>query len=394
MPSPPIEEIPINEALQQLGVTAFTQSDGLFTIHFESSSDTLRFGLEKTRSKTLENFTENAEAFQLNGQKLDSTVIGKFKEAFMTDEYEELFKSQNAKGKSKGKEDDKIRAKSQVYKSGNNHLAEAVVIGQNNRPYWIISDSLSGQISVHEYIEIIDEEGHKKILYAPKKSTYLNEPYTFESVEQINELIQDVKAKETLDTLFSKIKKQWSRYVNQPEAFINLCCGDCIFTLFQDRLGSTHYLFFIADTEAGKSTNLLMFKILAYRCFLGLDITTSNIYRFYGNDYEGIGTLCEDELTELDEEQEKLKLYKGGYTKGFKVPKNLKDQPDSIKKYKSKLGPLKDPYSNEGPEIVSMKDYTNPRKKSLSVGETEEKLMASKKSGFSWTQIETYWPEP
>jgi hypothetical protein len=240
----------------------------------------------------------------------------------MTEEYEQFFAS--PKGNNKQKKDGKIRSKSQVYKGGSNILAEAVVIGEHNRPYWIISDSLTGQITVHEYIESIDEEGNKKVLYAPKKSTYLNEPYTFESIEQINELIQDVKANETLDTLFTKVKKQWRRYVNQSETFINLCCADCIFTLFQDKLGSTHYLFFLADTEAGKSANLIMLKVLGYRCFLGVDISTSNIYRFYGNEYEGIGTLCEDEVIGLDEQLEKLKLYKSGYTKGFKVPKNLK----------------------------------------------------------------------
>ena len=80
----------------------------------------------------------------------------------------------------------------------------------------------------------------------------------------------------------------------------------------------------MADTEAGKSSNLLMFKVLGYRCFLGVDISTSNIYRFYGNEYEGIGTLCEDEINDLDEQSDKLKIYKSGYTKGYKVPKSLK----------------------------------------------------------------------
>jgi hypothetical protein len=97
-----------------------------------------------------------------------------------------------------------------------------------------------------------------------------------------------------------------------------------VFTFFQDRLGTTHYLFFVADTEAGKSSNLFMFKYLAYGAFLAVDISIANIYRFYGNEFEGIGTLLEDEIDDLDQQPEKLKMYKSGYTKGLKVPKSEK----------------------------------------------------------------------
>jgi hypothetical protein len=234
----------------------------------------------------------------------------------------------NANAKSKSEEIQQIISKSQVYKLGDHFLAEAVIIGEHNTPYWITSESSTGQISVQQFIDISDEDldGKKreKHLYPPKKSGYLNEPYIFESIEQINHLVQDAKTNETPDTLFSKIKKQWKRYVNESDNHLNLCAGDCLFTLFQDRLGITHYLFFIADTEAGKSSNLFLFQRLAYRAFLGLDISTANIYRFYGNEYEGIGTLLEDELDNLDEEPEKFRMYKSGYTKGFKVPKNEK----------------------------------------------------------------------
>jgi hypothetical protein len=67
-----------------------------------------------------------------------------------------------------------------------------------------------------------------------------------------------------------------------------------------------------------------MFKYLAYRAFLAIDISTANIYRFYGNEFEGIGTLLEDEIDDLDQQPEKLKMYKSSYTKGLKVPKSEK----------------------------------------------------------------------
>jgi len=199
----------------------------------------------------------------------------------------------SAKGKlnSQKQETQKIISKSQIYKLGDRFLAEAVLIGRHNQPYWIISDSLDKQqVSLNEFIDITEytdtnnKQEKKKHLYPPKKSGYLNEPYTFESIQQINELIEDVKANETADTLFSKIKRQWKRYDSESESHISLCSGDCFFTYFQDKLGMTHYLFFVGDNEAGKSTKLFLFKYLAYRPFLGIDISTANIYRFYGNE--------------------------------------------------------------------------------------------------------------
>ena len=42
---------------------------------------------------------------------------------------------------------------------------------------------------------------------------------------------------------------------------------------------------------------------------------------------------------------------------------------------------------------LSITGYTEKRKKSPSVGEAEEKMMASKKSGFSWTDVQVWLPE-
>jgi hypothetical protein len=66
-------------------------------------------------------------------------------------------------------------------------------------------------------------------------------------------------------------------------------------------------------------------------------------------------------------------------------------QPDSIKKFKSKLGPLKDPYSDEGPELIPMTSYTEKQKKPPSVFEKEDRFFQSK-SGRSITSYEDYWP--
>lgn len=78
----------------------------------------------------------------------------------------------NGKGKrnyknSKSEEAVKIISKSQVYKLGSHFLAEAILIGEHNQPYWITSESSTGQISIQEFIDITDDmdDKQKKLLY-------------------------------------------------------------------------------------------------------------------------------------------------------------------------------------------------------------------------------------
>ena len=52
---------------------------------------------------------------------------------------------------------------------------------------------------------------------------------------------------------------------------------------------------------------------------LSSDMTPANIYSFLGTGSEGIGHICEDEADDIDEEREKMKIYKNGYTAGIKV---------------------------------------------------------------------------
>ena len=42
---------------------------------------------------------------------------------------------------------------------------------------------------------------------------------------------------------------------------------DTIFTYFQDKIGMTHYLFFVGGNDTGKSNNLTVFEYTGYRKF-------------------------------------------------------------------------------------------------------------------------------
>lgn len=67
--------------------------------------------------------------------------------------------------------------------------------------------------------------------------------------------------------------------------------------------------------------------------------------------------------------------------------------PDSVNKHKSKLRPDKSAYENDGPELITLDDYTTPRKKKPTQGDIEDRAFTSKKSGLSITSYEEYLPD-
>jgi hypothetical protein len=145
-----------------------------------------------------------------------------------------------------------------------------------------------------------------------------NRPYSFKSEDEFYSYIDRAKL-ETLDSLFDKVLAIWKKYIDGDEFHLKLCAADTIYTYFQDKLGMTHYLFFVADNDAGKSNNLTLFNILGYRNLMTTTMTHANVYNFLGHREEGVGTLCIDEFDNIEEYPEMMSILKSGYTKGFPV---------------------------------------------------------------------------
>ena len=81
----------------------------------------------------------------------------------------------------------------------------------------------------------------------------------------------------------------------------------------------THYLFFVGDNDSGKSNNLVVFHFIGYRNLMSIGISVANIYQYLGSNEEGIGTICEDEANNIEDDHEKMEIAKSGYTKGYPV---------------------------------------------------------------------------
>ena len=113
----------------------------------------------------------------------------------------------------------------------------------------------------------------------------------------------------TLSELYAKIKSLCNLFIDaQDKHHVSILAADIIYTYYQDRLGLTHYLFFIGKPGSGKSNNLTLIKLLGYRTFMSADMTTANVYQFLGNQEEAIGTLCIDEANSVDEDSRLMEI--------------------------------------------------------------------------------------
>jgi hypothetical protein len=221
-------------------------------------------------------------------------------------EWNKEFPKEGTKEQEKGKPSEFIQKTSNIFEYPEYKLIESVIIG--GVPKFLISDGKN--IKIQTTIEL-----EKKILKPFESNMYMNRPYSFDSDEQALEYIEKAK-NETLDSLYLKNKGIWKKYVDADDFHIVICAADTIFTYFQDRIGLTHYLFFVGSGTSGKSTNLTVFQHLAYRNMTSTGISYANIYQFLGSGEEGIGTICEDEADNIDLDPEKMKIYKNGYTTG------------------------------------------------------------------------------
>jgi hypothetical protein len=229
-------------------------------------------------------------------------------------EEEEVIVEENGNGKEnknvKPKNNDHKREEVFLQKYTDGLLAEAILIA--GRPYFLVSENKE-EISIVQSIELED-----KIVKPLTQDMYLSRPYTFTSEQEVRKYIEKTK-KENLDTIFHKVKSLYRKYVDADDFHISICAADIVYTYYQDKIGLTHYLFFVGNNDSGKSNNLRVIHILSYRNFMSIDVTAPNIYQFLGNKEEGQGTLCIDEADNIDASHELMSISKNGYTKGFRV---------------------------------------------------------------------------
>ena len=105
MPSPPVEEIPINDTLKELGVTKFHKLDSIFQIFLDENC-LLTVDIGKESSKTLKNLLDAAEDGGLEKSKIDNLKL------IVARDYPELLKLVEVKERTESKSNDKQKEQS------------------------------------------------------------------------------------------------------------------------------------------------------------------------------------------------------------------------------------------------------------------------------------------
>lgn len=271
-------------------------------------------------------YVKNAKSDEVSGRiKLLEAVDGDESVITMTNqEFRKLgyhFDNGNGSGrklepKQKSEEEEKKRFEYVQKYSNDRLLAEAVII--EGKPCFAVVSTEDTRITIDEKIPLNDSRD--TVLRAPDISSYINKPYSFASVSEFEDYLEKAR-NETLDSLCRKVKPIWAKYIDADDFHISLCAADTIFTFYQDMIGMTHYLFFIGDNDSGKSNNLVVLHFLAYRNIMSVGMSVANVYQFLGSRDEGVGTICEDEADDIDEDHDKMQIAKSGYTKGYPVTK-------------------------------------------------------------------------
>src|SRR5215210_7107517 len=250
---------------------------------------------------------DNSDSNDLNGQTFGNDSI---EEEVIVEENGNGKVNKNVKPKNTKDKDNDHKREVFLQKYTNGLLAEAVLIA--GRPYFLVSENKE-EISIVQSIELED-----KIVKPLTQDMYLSRPYTFTSEQEVRKYVEKTK-KENLDTIFRRVKSLYRKYVDADDFHISICAADIVYTYYQDKIGLTHYLFFVGNNDSGKSNNLRVIHMLSYRNFMSTDVTAPNIFQFLGNKEEGQGTLCIDEADNIDASHELMSISKNGYTKGFPV---------------------------------------------------------------------------
>jgi hypothetical protein len=214
----------------------------------------------------------------------------------------------------------------QKYRDPSNglELYEAILVGRNAHFISIDRDAKTqeGHIAwrLTPGFRISNTAANEITEILPKEHlSYTSKPYQFESEKEIQYHLQKA-SNLTLDRLYTDVKTVAKKYIAASDTHHIIIAGDVIFTYFQDIFGQTHYLYFYGDNGTGKTINLQLLSLLAYRAMYDVDITAANIFTYYGTLEEGQGVILEDEADDLDyKQQEKMKIYKKGYNAGGKV---------------------------------------------------------------------------
>jgi hypothetical protein len=232
----------------------------------------------------------------------------------------------NVNSNGRGKNNSQKKNKDYPKSDSNNHtiafkysnrskssLHEAVILG--GQPVFLTYDRMNDKIKTVDNIQESD-----RVVYPPKPEEYPYEAYEFTSIDEVM-CYAKLARKESFNSLYDKAKYLVQEYNDQdPHKQILLAC-DIVWSYFQDKFSTTHYLAIIGDNGSGKSTVGDTFEAIGYRPVSMTDPTAANLFRVLGTIEPGQCTIIADEAEKIDQSADIMSILKTGYHIKKKVAK-------------------------------------------------------------------------
>lgn len=196
---------------------------------------------------------------------------------------------------------------------GKGQLREAIFM--DGEPYYLRYSDEKGLLYIEPYIE---EKTRK--LRPPHLEECPYELYEF-SAKTLNSYYLPLAKKETIDSLYQKIKEKIKLFNDVEQSVLNLLGMNVIGSYFQDRLSTVHYLFVVGGNGTGKSAFGDTFECLGYRVVNITNATEAFWYRVLGSVEYGQVTIVAEEIDRLDENSQIMNMLKTGYQPNAKVPR-------------------------------------------------------------------------
>ena len=192
---------------------------------------------------------------------------------------------------------------------GKSELYEAVTL--SGRPAFLRYEN--GKIMSVDQIE-----ESSRIIKPPSAEEYPYEPYEFADIQEIKSY-EEKCGTEFLDSLYRRARCIVENYNDQDSSKLSILAVDIVWSYFQDKFSTTHYVAVIGDNGSGKSTIGDTFESIGYRVVNMTDPTAANFFRILGTVEPGQCTLVADEAEKIDQSPKIMSTLKTGYQYKSKV---------------------------------------------------------------------------
>ena len=194
---------------------------------------------------------------------------------------------------------------------GKDQLHEAVIV--DGRPLFLKYEN-------DTICEVTGKKASERIIKPSTLEEYPYEPYEFENMEEVH-LFEEKAKRESIYSLYQKAKSFVKKYNDQDDYKLNLLTIDIVWSYFQDKFGTTHYLIIVGDNDSGKSSIGNTFEAVGYRVVNMTSPTAPNVFRTLGVIEPGQCTFVLDEADRIDESTDMMNILKSGYDYDKRVPK-------------------------------------------------------------------------